>query len=54
MFIHDAILESVICGNTQINVSDLQRMVIKLKEKDQVTSLSGFEQQLKVLHCKFG
>lgn len=48
MFIHDAILESITCGNTQINVTNLQKMVNKLKQKDKVTSLSGFEQQLKV------
>ena len=48
MFIHDAILESITCGNTQINVTNLQKVVNKLKQKDQVTSLTGFEQQLKV------
>lgn len=48
IFIHDAILESITCGNTQINVTNLQKVVNKLKQKDQVTSLSGFEQQLKV------
>lgn len=48
MFIHDAILESITCGNTQISAVDLQRAVLKLKQKDQVTNLNGFEQQLKV------
>ena len=48
MFIHDAILESITCGNTQINVMNLQKVVNKLKQRDPVTSLTGFEQQLKV------
>ena len=48
MFIHDAILESISCGNTQINVVNLQKVVNKLKQRDQTTSLTGFEQQLKV------
>ena len=49
MFIHDAILESITCGNTQINVMNLQKVVNKLKQRDQTTSLTGFEQQLKVM-----
>lgn len=48
MFIHDATLESITCGNTQIVVTNLQKAVNKLKQKDQVTSLTGFEQELKV------
>ena len=48
MFIHDAMLESITCGNTQINVTNLQKVVNKLKQRDEVTNLTGFEQQLKV------
>ena len=48
MFIHDAMLESITCGNTQINVMNLQKIVNKLKQRDEVTNLTGFEQQLKV------
>lgn len=53
MFIHDAMLESITCGNTQINVTNLQKVVNKLKQRDEVTNLTGFEQQLEVCmqHC---
>ena len=48
MFIHDAILESITCGNTQVSASDLQRVVIKLKQRDPHTKMTGYEQQFKV------
>ena len=35
MFIHDAILESVMCGDTQINAGDLRKKLKPLQEKDQ-------------------
>ena len=47
-FIHDAILESITCGNTQVNAADLQRAVIQLKQRDPHTKLTGYEQQFKV------
>ena len=48
MFIHDGILESITCGNTQVSASDLQRMVTKLKQRDPRINQTGYEQQLKV------
>ena len=48
MFIHDAILESITCGNTQVSAADLQRAVTKLKQRDPGTKLTGYEQQFKV------
>ena len=48
MFIHDAILESITCGNTQLSASDLQRAVTKLSQRDPNTQLTGYEQQFKV------
>ena len=48
MFIYDAILESITCGNTQVSAADLQRVVIKLKQQDPNTQLTGYEQQFKV------
>ena len=48
MFIHDAILESITCGNTQVSAADLQRVVTKLKQRDPNTQLTGYEQQFKV------
>ena len=49
MFIHDAILESITCGNTQVSAADLQRALTKLKQRDPHTKLTGYEQQYKVL-----
>ena len=51
MFIHDAILESITCGNTQVSAADLQRAVTKLKQRDPNTKLTGYEQQFKVWRC---
>ena len=51
MFIHDAILESITCGNTQVSAADLQRIVIKLKQRDPRIKLTGYEQQFKVWWC---
>ena len=48
MFIHDAILECATCGNTQVSVADLHRAMTKLKQRDQCTKLTGYEQQFKV------
>jgi len=48
MFIHDGILESITCGNTQVGAADLQRMVTKLRKRDPHTNLTGYEQQFKV------
>ena len=53
MFIHDAILESITCGNTQISTANLQIRVNKLKQRDGDTNLSGYEQQFKVYVCIF-
>ena len=48
MFIHDGILESITCGNTQVSAPDLQRMVTKLRQRDPHTNFTGYEQQFKV------
>ena len=50
MFIHDAILESITCGNTQVSAADLNRAVTKLKQRDPHTKLTGYESQFKVYH----
>ena len=39
VFIHDAVLESLTCGDTQIPASGLSGAIKKLKEKDRVTIL---------------
>ena len=35
IFIHDAVLESVTCGDTEIKAADLRRKLVKLKTRDQ-------------------
>ena len=48
-FIHDAILESVTCGDTQITATNLRINVAKLKKKDNQNDARGFQYQFKVL-----
>ena len=48
IFINDAILESVTCGDTQITASDLRRAIQILSRQDPQTRLTGFENQFKV------
>ena len=47
IFIHDAILEAVTCGDTQISASDLRRNIHKLCQRNPETRLTGFEGQFK-------
>ena len=48
-FIHDAVLETLICGDTQISSSDLLRALDKLKKVDKhVARMTGFEKQFQV------
>ena len=51
MFIHDAILESVTCGDTQITATDLRMTVDKMKRNDNKKQLHGFQYQFKVYTC---
>ena len=48
VFIHDAVLESLTCGDTQIPASGLSGAIEKLKEKDRETGKTGFETQFHV------
>ena len=48
MFIHDAVLESLTCGDTQIPASGLSGAIKKLKEKNRETGRTGFETQFHV------
>ena len=50
MFIHDAVLESLTCGDTQIPASGLSGAIEKLKEKDRETGKTGFETQFHVCY----
>ena len=48
MFIHDAVLESLSCGNTQIPAADIVVAKNKLMEKDEQTQKTGLETQFQV------
>ena len=47
IFINDAILEAVTCGDTQIEASDLRRSIQSLSKRDPTTHLTGYENQFK-------
>ena len=47
IFIHDAILESVMCGDTQINASEFKAALHTLKSRTQ-SGETGFEHQFGV------
>ena len=54
MFIHDAVMEGVICGNTEIPVVSLRSAVTKMSKKDPKSNTSGFELHFKVsIHVNF-
>ena len=48
MFLHDAILESVTCGDTQVTAADLRMMIKKYGRVDPITGLTGFQSQFNV------
>ena len=47
IFIHDAILESVTCGDTQIETNNLRVAMRKLKERSQ-SGVNGYNEQFSV------
>ena len=52
VFIHDAVLESLTCGDTQIPASGLSGAIKKLKQKDRETGKTGFETQFHVSYTQ--
>ena len=48
IFIHDAILEAVTCGDTQVCAANLRRKVQKLSRRNPKTQLTGYERHFKV------
>ena len=52
-FIHDVVLESVTCGDTQISAKDLKFVITRLREKDQITGKTQFETQFEVCAVKY-
>ena len=49
MFIHDAILESVTCGDTQISAGDLRRQIQKMSQVAPGKSCTEFQYQFQIL-----
>ncbi|XP_064386146.1 uncharacterized protein LOC135334769 isoform X3 [Halichondria panicea] len=49
VFIHDAILESVTCGDTQISAGDLRRQIQKMSSVAPGKTVSGFQYQFQIL-----
>ena len=47
-FIHDVILESVTCGDTQINSGDLRSTIVQMKKAHKNTGKNTFELQFEV------
>ena len=47
-FIHDAVLEALTCGNTQISVQSLCTAVATLSKKDAKLGKTGFERHFQV------
>ena len=48
MFIHDAILEYLTCGDTQINAADLRTAIADLNKQDELSGITGFQNQFAV------
>ena len=49
MFLHDAVLEAVVCGETEIATDKYQLTLQKLKEIDPQTGLTGLQSQFDLL-----
>ncbi len=51
-FLHDAMLESVTCGDTQITAADLRMKIAKYTKVDPSTGQNTFQSQFNVsTHC---
>ncbi|CAB4018698.1 partial [Paramuricea clavata] len=50
VFCHDALLESILCGNTQMAAHNLRIEMNKLRQRDATTKLTGFESEFKILN----
>ena len=49
IFIHDAILEELVCGETQIDASGFTAAMDDLSQQHILTNTTGFEKQFKVI-----
>ena len=54
MFIHDAILETVMCGDTQVDAADLRVTLMKMEKTDSNTQKTILQRQFEVnIHVLF-
>ena len=49
MFIHDAILEFLTCGDTQISSKNLHEVIDRLRKEDPTHQCTGYQHQFNVL-----
>ena len=47
-FIHDAVLEWLICGDTKISAGEMKRAMERLAQRDIQTEENGYDTQFKV------
>jgi len=50
IFIHDAVLEAVLCGNTEIPARNLYTHIQRLTERGVVDGITGMEREFRVIH----
>lgn len=50
IFIHDALLEAVTCGNTEVPARNLYAYIQKLTQIEAGENVTGMELEFKVLH----
>ena len=48
IFIHDVILESIVCGVTEISAGKMRLAIAKLRKRDRTTGKTQFEAQFEV------
>ena len=48
MFLHDAVLESLTCGDTQISAGNLRTAMKRLGKMESQTQTSGYDHEFKV------
>lgn len=50
IFIHDALLEAVTCGETEVSVRNLPMHIQQLSQMEAGTTVTGMELEFKVKH----
>jgi len=50
IFIHEAVLEAVLCGNTEIPARNLYTHIQRLTERSAVDGVAGMEREFRVIN----